>query len=249
MNDAAHTVSRTSRGCTTSTDRTTQSIETEADRQPDMEAACEASLEHEAELPAKHERERKSCALPIEPTVPPRTGTSFTHTRVSSRRSLNRCGPRPSFRIRRTARPDSDPDRRSIELRNGKKVTSKRLLYPGYVLVEMEMDDELWHAVKIDSASHWICRWRNEAGSLTADEVNSVLYRQALGAERPRPKMTFEKNETVKIIDGPFTNFSGKVDEVNTERNTLRVHGDDFRPLHAGGTGFPAGRKDIALAN
>jgi transcriptional antiterminator NusG len=58
---------------------------------------------------------------------------------------------------------------------------------------------------------------------LTADEVNSILYRQATAAERPRPKMTFEKNENVRIVDGPFTNFSGKVDEVNTERNTLRV--------------------------
>jgi transcriptional antiterminator NusG len=53
--------------------------------------------------------------------------------------------------------------------------------------------------------------------------VNSVLYRQASSAERPRPKMTFEKNEMVKIVDGPFTNFSGKVDEINSERNTLRV--------------------------
>ena len=58
---------------------------------------------------------------------------------------------------------------------------------------------------------------------LTADEVNGVLYRQTTAAEKPRPKLNFEKNETVRIIDGPFTNFSGKVDEVNTDRNTLRV--------------------------
>jgi len=58
---------------------------------------------------------------------------------------------------------------------------------------------------------------------LTADEVNSVLYRQQSSAERPRPKMSFERNENVRIIDGPFTNFSGKVEEVNPERNTLRV--------------------------
>jgi transcriptional antiterminator NusG len=58
---------------------------------------------------------------------------------------------------------------------------------------------------------------------LSADEVNAVLYRQAASADRPRPKMSFEKNETVRIIDGPFTNFQGKVDEVNSDRNTLRV--------------------------
>jgi len=115
------------------------------------------------------------------------------------------------------------PTEEVVELRNGKKVTSKRLLYPGYVLVEMEMDDELWHAVKNTPRVTGFVGGGTKPVPLTADEVNSVLYRQASSAERPRPKLTFEKNETVKIIDGPFTNFSGKVDEVNTERNTLRV--------------------------
>ncbi|MBV9084174.1 MAG: transcription termination/antitermination protein NusG [Acidobacteriaceae bacterium] len=115
------------------------------------------------------------------------------------------------------------PTEEVIELRNGKKVTSKRLLYPGYVLVEMEMDDELWHAVKSTPRVTGFVGGGTKPVPLTADEVNAVLYRQAASAERPRPKMTFEKNETVKIIDGPFTNFSGKVDEVNTERSTLRV--------------------------
>ena len=115
------------------------------------------------------------------------------------------------------------PTEEVIELRNGKKVTSKRLLYPGYVLVEMEMDDELWHAVKSTPRVTGFVGGGTKPVPLTADEVNSVLYRQASSADRPRPKMTFEKSETVKIVDGPFTNFSGKVDEVNSERNTLRV--------------------------
>jgi transcriptional antiterminator NusG len=115
------------------------------------------------------------------------------------------------------------PTEEVIELRNGKKVTSKRLLYPGYVLVEMEMDDELWHAVKSTPRVTGFVGGGTKPVPLTADEVNAVLYRQASSADRPRPKMTFEKNETVKIVDGPFTNFSGKVDEVNSERNTLRV--------------------------
>lgn len=115
------------------------------------------------------------------------------------------------------------PTEEVVELRNGKKVTSKRLLYPGYVLVEMEMDDELWHAVKDTPRVTGFVGGGTKPVPLTADEVNAVLYRQASSAERPRPKMTFEKNETVKIIDGPFTNFSGKVDDINTERNTLRV--------------------------
>jgi transcription termination/antitermination protein NusG len=115
------------------------------------------------------------------------------------------------------------PTEEVVELRNGKKVTSKRLLYPGYVLVEMEMDDELWHAVKSTPRVTGFVGGGTKPVPLTADEVNAVLYRQASSAERPRPKMTFEKNETVKIVDGPFTNFSGKVDEVNLDRNTLRV--------------------------
>jgi transcription termination/antitermination protein NusG len=115
------------------------------------------------------------------------------------------------------------PTEEVVELRNGKKVTSKRLLYPGYVLVEMEMDDELWHAVKSTPRVTGFVGGGTKPVPLTADEVNSVLYRQASSAERPRPKMTFEKGETVKIVDGPFTNFSGKVEEINSERNTLRV--------------------------
>jgi transcriptional antiterminator NusG len=115
------------------------------------------------------------------------------------------------------------PTEEVVELRNGKKVTSKRLLYPGYVLVEMEMNDELWHAVKSTPRVTGFVGGGNSPVPLTPDEVNSILYRQASSAERPRPKLTFEKNENVRIIDGPFTNFSGKIDEVNSERNTLRV--------------------------
>jgi len=110
-----------------------------------------------------------------------------------------------------------------IELRNGKKVTTKRLVYPGYVLVEMEMNDDLWHRVMETPRVTGFLGGGKVPTPLTADEVNSILYRQATAAERPRPKMTFEKNENVRIVDGPFTNFSGKVDEVNTERSTLRV--------------------------
>jgi transcription termination/antitermination protein NusG len=115
------------------------------------------------------------------------------------------------------------PTEEVVELRNGKKVTSKRMLYPGYVLVEMEMNDELWHAVKATPRVTGFVGGGDKPVPLTADEVNSVLYRQASSAERPRPKMNFEKNETVRIIDGPFNSFSGKVEEVNPERNTLRV--------------------------
>ena len=115
------------------------------------------------------------------------------------------------------------PTEEVVELRGGKKVISKRLLYPGYVLVEMEMDDDLWHAVKNTPRVTGFVGGGQRPVPLSADEVNRILYRQAASAERPRPKMTFEKGEMVRITDGPFTNFSGRVDEVNTERDTLRV--------------------------
>jgi transcriptional antiterminator NusG len=115
------------------------------------------------------------------------------------------------------------PTEEVVELRNGKKVTSKRLLYPGYVLVQIAMDDELWHQVKNTPRVTGFVGGGNTPVPLSADEVNSILYRQASSAERPRPKLTFEKNETVRIVDGPFTNFSGKVEDINSERNTLRV--------------------------
>jgi transcriptional antiterminator NusG len=115
------------------------------------------------------------------------------------------------------------PTEEVVELRAGKKVTSKRLLYPGYVMVQMEMNDQLWHEVKNTPRVTGFVGGGNSPVPLTSDEVNSILYRQATSAERPRPKMNFEKNETVRINDGPFANFSGKIDEINPERNTLRV--------------------------
>ncbi len=115
------------------------------------------------------------------------------------------------------------PTEEVIELKNGKKTTSKRLLYPGYVMVQIAMDEEMWHQVKETPRVTGFVGGGQKPVPLTADEVNSILYRQATSAEHPRPKVTFEKSENVRIIDGPFTNFSGKVDEVNAERNTLRV--------------------------
>ena len=115
------------------------------------------------------------------------------------------------------------PTEEVVELRNGKKVTSKRLVYPGYVLVEMEMSDALWHEVKNTPRVTGFVGGGNSPVPLSPEEVNQILYRQASSAERPRPKMTFEKNDSVRIVDGPFANFSGKVDDVNAERGTLRV--------------------------
>ena len=110
-----------------------------------------------------------------------------------------------------------------IEMRGGKKVRSKRLLYPGYVLLQLNMDDELWHVVKNTPRVTGFVGGGHTPTPLTVDEVNQILYRQTVSAEKPRPKLTFQKSDQVKIIDGPFTNFTGTVEEVNPDRNTLKV--------------------------
>lgn len=110
-----------------------------------------------------------------------------------------------------------------VELRNGKKVTSKRMLYPGYVMVQVTMDDEIWHHIKNTPRVTGFVGGGNTPVPLSDAEVDNIFNRQASAAERPRPKLTFEKNETVRIVDGPFTNFQGKVDDINPERSTLRV--------------------------
>ena len=154
----------------------------------------------------------------------PRSGSSSTPIRASRTRWRNRCARRAeAFGFADKIGQILIPTEEVVELRNGKKVTSKRLVYPGYVLVEMEMNDALWHEVKNTPRVTGFVGGGNSPVPLSADEVNSILYRQASSAERPRPKMTFEKNDSVRIVDGPFANFSGKVDEVNTERGTLRV--------------------------
>lgn len=110
-----------------------------------------------------------------------------------------------------------------VEMRNGKKATSKRLLYPGYVLIQLKMDDELWHVVKNTPRVTSFVGSGQTPTPLSADEVNQILYRQTTSAEKPRPKMSFERNDRVKIVDGPFSNFTGTIEEVNQDRSTLKV--------------------------
>ena len=109
------------------------------------------------------------------------------------------------------------------ERRAGKTVETQRLFYPGYVLVEMEMSDNLWHLVKATPRVTGFVGTGQSPTSLSPEEVDQILNRAAISAEKPQPKLNFEKNETVKIIEGPFSNFTGVVDEINSDRNTLRV--------------------------
>ena len=110
-----------------------------------------------------------------------------------------------------------------VEMRNGKKVTNKRLLYPGYVLVQLNLDDQLWHVVKNTPRVTGFVGDKQEPMPLTATELNQILHRQKTSEAKPRPLMEFTRNDRVSIIDGPFNGFSGAVEEVNEDRNTLKV--------------------------
>lgn len=110
-----------------------------------------------------------------------------------------------------------------VEMRNGKKTTVKRMLYPGYVLVQLDLDDNLWHAVKNTPRVTGFVGGGETPTPLTADEVNRIMDRQAVSEKDPRPRMELNRNDRVSIVDGPFAGFSGTVEEINPERNTLKV--------------------------
>jgi len=110
-----------------------------------------------------------------------------------------------------------------LEMRGGKKIESQRLFYPGYVLVELDMNDDVWHVVKSTPRVTGFVGSGQFPTPLSDEEVNQIINRVSTSSERAKPKLTFEKNETVKIVDGPFNNFTGVVDDVNLDRNTLKV--------------------------
>ena len=110
-----------------------------------------------------------------------------------------------------------------VEVRGGKKLVSSRMLYPGYVLVEMDMDDNVWHVVKGTPRVTGFVGTGQQPTPLSEEEVQQIVYRVADSKEKPKLKVKFEKNESVRITEGPFASFTGVVDEVNEDRETLKV--------------------------
>jgi len=115
------------------------------------------------------------------------------------------------------------PTESVTEVRGGKKYTSERMFYPGYVLVEMDMDDNVWHVVKSTPRVTGFVGTGQQPTPLSEEEVQQIVYRVADSKEKPKLKVKFEKNESVRITEGPFTSFTGVVDEVNEDRETLKV--------------------------
>lgn len=116
------------------------------------------------------------------------------------------------------------PTEEVIEMRDGQKRKSDRKFFPGYVLVQMDMDDETWHLVKdVPRVMGFIGGTSDRPAPISEKEAMAILDRVQEGAEKPRPKVLFEPGEVVRITDGPFNDFNGVVEEVDYEKSRLRV--------------------------
>ena len=110
-----------------------------------------------------------------------------------------------------------------VEMRGGKKVVTAKRFFPGYILVEMNMSDHAWHVVKNTPKVTGFVGAGSKPTPLSREEVDKILQQVTIAAEKPKPRFSFEKGDQVRINEGPFTSFNGVVDEVNLDRNTLKV--------------------------
>ncbi len=116
------------------------------------------------------------------------------------------------------------PTEEVIEIRGGKKRKSDRKFYPGYVLVQMDLDDETWHLVKdVPRVLGFIGGTSDQPSPISDKEAEAILARVQEGTDKPKPKILFEVGELVRIIEGPFNDFNGTVEDVDYERSRMRV--------------------------
>lgn len=111
-----------------------------------------------------------------------------------------------------------------IEMKGGQKSITERKFFPGYVLVEMEMNDDSWHLVKsTPKVTGFVGGTATKPTPITAKEVEKIMQQMQDGVDKPRPKVLFETGEIVRVKEGPFTDFNGSVEDVNYEKSKLRV--------------------------
>ena len=111
-----------------------------------------------------------------------------------------------------------------VEIRKGQKSLSERRFFPGYVLVEMEMNEQTWHLVKnTDKVTGFVGGSSSKPSPISQAEVDKIMAQMKEGVEKPKPKILFEVGEIVRVKEGPFTDFNGNVEEVNYEKNRIRV--------------------------
>ncbi|HRP26548.1 transcription termination/antitermination protein NusG [Thauera sp.] len=111
-----------------------------------------------------------------------------------------------------------------VEMRGGQKTVTERKFFPGYVLVEMEMNDDTWHLVKsTPKVTGFVGGTANKPAPISEKEVEKIMQQMQDGVDKPRPKVLFEIGEVVRVKEGPFTDFHGSVEDANYEKNKLRV--------------------------
>jgi transcriptional antiterminator NusG len=116
------------------------------------------------------------------------------------------------------------PTEEVVEMKNGQRKTTERRLFPGYVFVEMVMDDETWHLVKHTSkVTGFVGGAKNKPAPISEDEVQKIVSQMQEGTDKPRHKIEFMVGELVRVKEGPFTDFNGSVEDVNYEKNRVRV--------------------------
>ena len=116
------------------------------------------------------------------------------------------------------------PTEQVVELKSGEQKKTERKFFPGYILIQMELDDDTWQLVKqTPRVSGFVGGTREKPSPITDAEVNNIINRIEVGEEAPRPKTMFEPGEVIRVCDGPFNDFNGVVEEVDYERNSVKV--------------------------
>ena len=115
------------------------------------------------------------------------------------------------------------PTEEIVELAKGKRKTSSRKFYPGYILVRMELDDETWHIVNSTAKVTGFLGGREKPTPISDEEADQILNRMEAGKLKPQPKYFFESGNEIRVVYGPFTNFNGTVEEVNPEKGKIKV--------------------------
>ena len=115
------------------------------------------------------------------------------------------------------------PTEQVVELIKGKRKTSNRKFYPGYILIQVELDEETWHMVNATAKVTGFLGGRDKPVAISDEEATYILNRMEAGKLKPQPKFYFELGDEIRVVDGPFTNFNGTVEDVNPEKGKLKV--------------------------
>ena len=140
------------------------------------------------------------------------------------------------------------PKEKVVEVRRGRKVDAERKFFPGYVLVKMDLTDEAYHLIKNTPKVTGFLGADNKPMPISEAEAARILHQVQEGIERPKPSVSFEVGEQVRVSDGPFASFNGTVEEVDEARSRRQGRGLHFRPRHPGRAGIRTGGEAVEKA-